>query len=217
MIERAADAGGRRVVHDQRNAERRADCGDFGDWEDVQLRVRQGLGVVGAGLVIRCGAEGLWVGRVDEADLDAHVLHGVGEKVIGPAIKVRRGHDVVARLRNILHGIGARGLAGRDGKRCRAAFHRCNALLQHIAGRVHDAGVDVAKLSQREQVRGVLGVPELEGRRLVDRHGDGPGVFGSARWPACRTMVERFLGALLIRSSPEAVARACSTHARPLC
>ncbi len=38
-----------------------------------------------------------------------------------------------------------------------AAFQRRDALLQHRLGRVHDAGVDVAELLQREQVGGVLG------------------------------------------------------------
>ena len=49
------------------------------------------------------------------------------------------------------------------------------ALLQHVAGRVHDAGVDVAELLEREQVGGVLGVAELVGGGLVDRHRDGAG------------------------------------------
>src|SRR3546814_3755673 len=49
-------------------------------------------------------------------------------------------------------------------------------LLQHIAGRIHDPRVDVAELLQREEVRRVSGVVELEGGRLVDRHGNGAGV-----------------------------------------
>ena len=39
-------------------------------------------------------------------------------------------------------------------------------------GRIHDAGVDVAEFLQREQVGRVLGVAELVGGRLVDRHRD---------------------------------------------
>src|SRR3546814_10089325 len=49
-------------------------------------------------------------------------------------------------------------------------------LLQHIAGRIHDPRVYVAELLQREEVRRVSGVVELEGGRLVDRHGNGAGV-----------------------------------------
>ena len=51
-----------------------------------------------------------------------------------------------------------------------------DALLEDVPGRVHDAGVDVARHLEREQVGGVLGVVELVRRRLVDR--DGPRVRG---------------------------------------
>ena len=55
-----------------------------------------------------------------------------------------------------------------------AAFERRHALLEDVGGRVHDAGVDVAELLQREQRRGVVGVFERERRGLVDRHGARP-------------------------------------------
>ena len=46
-----------------------------------------------------------------------------------------------------------------------------DALLEHVARRVHDAGVDVAEHSQPEEVGGVLRVVEHVARRGVDRHG----------------------------------------------
>ena len=52
-----------------------------------------------------------------------------------------------------------------------AALERGDALLDDVLGRVLDAGVDVAELGQREQVRGVVGVVEDVRRRLVDRRG----------------------------------------------
>ena len=54
-------------------------------------------------------------------------------------------------------------------------FERGDALLEHVGGRVHDPGVDVAELLEREQVGGVLGALELIGGGLVDRHRDGAG------------------------------------------
>ena len=54
-------------------------------------------------------------------------------------------------------------------------LERRDALLQHVGRRVHDAGVDVAELLESEKVRGVLGIPELVARRLVDRDGAGTG------------------------------------------
>ena len=50
-----------------------------------------------------------------------------------------------------------------------------DALLEHVVGRVHDARIDVAELLQREQIARVLGVAELVGRRLIDRHRDRAG------------------------------------------
>ena len=55
------------------------------------------------------------------------------------------------------------------------ALERRDPLLEHVVGRVHDAGIDVAELLQREQARGVGGVVELVAGGLIDRDGDGLG------------------------------------------
>ena len=55
------------------------------------------------------------------------------------------------------------------------AFEAGDPGLDHALGGVHDAGVDVADLGQREQVGGVVAVAELVRGGLVDRHGPGPG------------------------------------------
>jgi hypothetical protein len=47
-------------------------------------------------------------------------------------------------------------LARAERQRRDAALERRDALLEHVVGRVHDAGVDVAELGQAEQVRRVL-------------------------------------------------------------
>jgi hypothetical protein len=44
--------------------------------------------------------------------------------------------------------------------------------LEHVLGRVHDAGVDVAGDLEVEEVGAVLGAVEGVGSRLVDRDGD---------------------------------------------
>ena len=62
-----------------------------------------------------------------------------------------------------------------NGHRADPALERGDALLQHVLGRVHDPRVDVAELGEPEQRRGVLGVAEDVGRRLVDRGGAGAG------------------------------------------
>src|SRR3546814_6812587 len=49
MVERTADHRSGGIIEDQRNAELFGDRRDFGDWENFQHGIRQGLGVVGAG------------------------------------------------------------------------------------------------------------------------------------------------------------------------
>ena len=68
-----------------------------------------------------------------------------------------------------------RRLAARECERADAAVESGHPLLEDRLGRVHDAGVDVAELGEPEQRRRMRGVPEDVARRLVDRHGPGPG------------------------------------------
>ena len=154
---------------------RAADGGDLGDRENGQLRIGQRLGVIGAGAGVGGAAEILRIGRIDEAHLDALVLQRVGEQVPGAAVEIGRADDVVARAREVLDREGRGRLPRGQRQRGDAAFERRDALLQHVVGRIHDARVDVAELLQREQVRGVLGVAELIGGGLIDRHGDRAG------------------------------------------
>ncbi len=175
VIERPGEDRRGGVVHDQRNAEPTADRRHFRDREDDQLRVGQRLGVIGAGAVVGRAGEILRVVRIDEADLDALVLQRVGEQVPGAAVEVGRGDDVVAGPREVLQREGRSRLPARQRQRADAALERGDALLEHVVGRVHDAGVDVAELLQREQVRRVLGALELIRGRLIDRHRDRAG------------------------------------------
>ena len=95
---------------------------------------------------------------VDEADLDAEARQGVVEEVVGAAVERGGGDDLVAGRGEGGDGEGFGGLAGGGGERRRAAFERGDALLEHVGGGVHDAGVDVAELLQREEAGGVVGI-----------------------------------------------------------
>ena len=142
------------------------------DREDRELRIGQRLGVVAAGLGVGGAAEILRIGGIDEAALDAHRAHRVREQVPGAAVEVGRADEIVAGVADVLHREQRGRLARGQRQRRDAAFERGDALLQHGLRRVHDAGVDVAELLEREQVGGMLGRIELVGRRLIDRHRD---------------------------------------------
>ncbi len=154
---------------------RPADVGDLADRERDQLWVGKRLRIIGAGARVGCFREVLRIGGIDEAHFDPLVLQRVGEEIPGPAIEIGRGDDIVAHLGEVLQGEGRGRLPARQSQRRDPAFERRDALFEHIVGRVHDAGVDVAELLQRKQVGGVLGALELVRGRLIDRHGDRAG------------------------------------------
>src|SRR5690606_6747305 len=64
---------------------------------------------------------------------------------------------------------GLGGLPRRQEQRGDAALERGDALLDDVLRRVHDPGVDVARLAEPEQRGGVLGAVEGVGGGLVDR------------------------------------------------
>ena len=74
-----------------------------------------------------------------------------------------------------MHGEHLRRVAGGHGERRRAAFERGDPLLEHRAGRIADAGVDVAEGLQAEQRGCMIDVVEHERRGLVDRRRPGAG------------------------------------------
>jgi hypothetical protein len=86
VIERPAKDRRGGIVHDQRHAERAADLRHLGDGKDGELRIGQGFGVVAARARIGGAAEVLRIGRVDEAHLHAHGLHGIEEEIPGAAV-----------------------------------------------------------------------------------------------------------------------------------
>ena len=142
------------------------------DREDVELRVGEDLGVISARLRVGRAAERLRIARIDEAGLDAELLQRLREQRPRAAVKISRRNDVVAGLSEIQHRIGGGRLPRGDRERSSAAFERRDAGLERVPGRILDAGIDVAELFKREEPRGVPGVLELIGGRLVDRHRD---------------------------------------------
>ena len=169
-----------RVVHDERHTHGVGGSAPGVEVNHVQRRVAQRLHEHRAGVFVGQLGDRLGVVALGEAHLDAELRQRVGEQVVGTAVELRLGDDVVAGAAHVEHRVGHGRLAGRQGTRGNAALKLGDALLQHIPGGVHDAGVDVARLRQGEQVGRVLGVVEDERRRLVDRHC--PRVGGRVRY-----------------------------------
>ena len=163
------------VVDDQRDAERPADRGDFGDGEDRELRVWQRLAEIEAGAVVGGAAEILRIGGIDKARLDAELLQALAEEMDGAAVKIRRGDDVVARFHQGQNGERRRGLAGGDAERRCAAFERGQPLFERVDGRVADTRIGEGDLLEVDDLHRRGGVGKVERGRLIDgdRRGGG--------------------------------------------
>jgi hypothetical protein len=158
------------VVEDQREPREVSRLRPRRHVEDVQSRVADRLGEDQARALVGEASDGAGVVGIGPADLDAVLREGVREQVVSPSVELRDRDDVVACTRDVEHGVGDGRLPGRGDERGNAALEGCKAFLEHGPRRIHDARVDVARHSEREQVGRVLGVVEDKRRRLVDRH-----------------------------------------------
>ena len=75
---------------------------------------------------------------------------------------------MVACLGDVQHRRRRCGLAGGQQQGSGTTFQRGNALFGHVLRGVHDAGVDISKLRQGEQVLGALGAVKHVRSRAVD-------------------------------------------------
>ena len=141
------------------------------DIHHVQLRVAQRLSVDGARILSDRRRNPVEVVRVHKLHLDAQPRQRVVEEVVRAAIERSRGHYLVTGRGQRRRDQRLRSLAGGCGQPGHSTLQRRHALLKHVGGGVHDAGVDVAELLQRKEPPRVIRV--LEGIRggLVDRHG----------------------------------------------
>ena len=143
-----------------------------GHIRDVAGRVADRLEEDARGLVVDMFRQVIRAVAIGEADLNAQLGQHVAEERPGAAVELGHGDDVVARFGQVEDRVGDRRLARSQRQRSDAAFHRRHPLLQHIVGRVHDAGVDIAGHRQVEKVGAVLGVIKFIGDGLVYRHRD---------------------------------------------
>ena len=170
VLDRPAEIGRRqRVVDDQRHA------GAFGESRD-----RRDIGDDAARIGDRFDEDRLGFGRnraleardvvgIGPHHVPAEILERVVELIDRAAIELPGGDEFLARTHQAVHDDHLRRVAGGDGQPRGAAFQRGNALLEHGAGRIANARIDVAEGLQAEQRSGVVDALEHERRGLIDR------------------------------------------------
>ncbi len=181
VLDRAAQEARRpeRVVHHQRHAVGVGDVGDPLEVRDVEARIADRLQVDRLRVRVDQAFDRVGVVAVGDVDVEAAAREGVLELIVGPAVEVARGDDVVAVLTEGVEGQKLGGLPAGGGDGRDAAFERGHPPLEDVVRRVHDAAVDVAELFEGEEVGPVLRIVEGVGGGRVDGHG--PGVGGRVR------------------------------------
>ena len=138
--------------------------------EDLAVRVTEGLGIEG----LRVRLDGclylLVVVRIYESGGYTVVCKSMCEVVVGSAVDVLRGNDVVAGMRNGLKCVG-----NGSGTRCDTecgdtTLEGGHSLLEDILCRVCQSRIDVSCILQCETGSGMIGIVEDEGAGLVDRN-----------------------------------------------
>lgn len=122
--------------------------GDLGNClqvRDVVLGVANALNVDSLGLVVNGSSNVLGLVAVDKLGLDAQARQEDFELVVGSAVKVGGGDDVVASVGKRVDGDELGSLARGGGEGSNAAFQGCDPLLEDIDGRLEEGGVSRPK------------------------------------------------------------------------
>ncbi|KAB8760612.1 hypothetical protein FH972_026604 [Carpinus fangiana] len=173
-------AGAKGVVDDDGHAVLVGDGGNLLKVGHVVARVADALEVDGLGLVVDELGKVVGVVAVDKLGLDAEARQEDLELVVGAAVQVAGGDDVVAGVGEGGDGHELGRLARRGGNGGGTTLERGDALLQHVDGGVHDArgkayggGVD----GDSTRVGGLVWLSAEEGLKVRDRVLAGHGVF----------------------------------------
>ena len=151
---------GEGTIYHQRDTEFFPDFGNRFQWEHIDARIPEGFTVQDLGVGLDGFAEVLRIRWIDEGHIDSQAREGVGELVVGAAVQGCSRDDVIACLTQGEDRQGLGGMPGAGGQGSHPAFQVGDALFEHITGRVHDTGVDIPALLQREQFCSVFGAVE---------------------------------------------------------
>ena len=176
IFHRLAERRGRHgVVDDDWHAVRMRHIGDGCQVGDIASGIADRFAEDGARIGVDVLGQALGAVIFGKAHINAQLGQHVAEERPGAAIKLGHGDDIVARLSQIDDGIMDGSLPARQRQRRHAAFHGCDALLQHGIGRVHDARIDIARHRQIKEVCAVLRIVKFISDCLINRHRHGMG------------------------------------------
>ena len=175
----AVDGRCKGVVDDQRNAVCMCRVRKLFDVKHSQCRIGDCFTEDRLGVRTECRIQFFFraVG-IDECEFDTHALHRDGEQIICTAVDCRGGNDMVARRCDVENRIEGCRLTGGGQHGSRTAFHFTNLCCNRVAGRVLQAGVEIAGCFQVKQFAHFRAGCIFKRRGLNDRNLSGFTVSG---------------------------------------
>ena len=159
------------IVDHQRHAVRMGNLREALDIEHFHTRIGERLSEQELRLRTEAGVHFLIRGLVvHEGDVYPHLFQGNAEQVEGAAVDVVQAHDVVPRLADVQAGKEVRRLAGGGQDGTYAAFQRVDAGRDHVAGRVRQPRIEIARILEVEEPTHLVGGLIFERRALHDGH-----------------------------------------------
>ncbi len=114
--------------------------------KDGDIRVTERLPVNHLRIGANRSFKPFYVGRIDKRHLNPNSRKRVVELIVGSSVQAAARDDVVSRLgqRQDRHRLGS--VTGAGGKGSHTPLESRHPLLEHISRRIHNTGIDIAKL-----------------------------------------------------------------------
>ena len=140
---------------------------------DIAERISQRLRENRLGILINSGFNLFFVIDIHPLRSDSEVGKSMLQQIIGSAVNVFRGDDILTLLRKRLNRIGYRS-GSRGCRKCGdAPFQRGNSLFKHILRGIGQTSVNISRILQAEPVGCMLRISEHIGRGQINRNCSG--------------------------------------------
>ena len=156
------------VIHYQGDFVSVGDGREFLNIYHIGIRVSEGFHMNGSGVLLDGILYFLIVKRIYESSFDTVLREGVSQQVVGAAVNVLCGNDVLTFMSQVLKSVCDSCCTGSDSQSRYAAFESCDSFLKNILGRVGQTAVDVSCVTQTKSGCCVIAVAEYIGRSLID-------------------------------------------------
>ena len=158
------------IIDNQRNLVLMCNFCKCFDIDNIRVRVSEGLDIDGFCVLLNGCANLIQIEYINKCGADAVLWKGVCQQVVGTAVDVLCGYDVVALLSQVDDGVVDGCCSGSYCKCRNAALQCCHSLLEDVLCRISQTTVDVSCILKSESCCRVIGVIEYERRGLIDRH-----------------------------------------------